>query len=148
MAFASPASRQRKGKLKGAAAASPLSSSPSRTALINAHQQYVSSHNVSELFTDALEALLRQEPAQPAAFLAAHFSQATGGVSASATSGDISGSVAGSRLEAALDAALADPACRAAFVHAFATAAQNDLAAVLREPSTTQPAGEAEAQPS
>ena len=147
MAFASPASRQRKGELKGAAAASPLSSSPSRTAL-SAHQHYVSTHNVSELFTDALEALLRQEPSQPAAFLAAHFSQATGGVSASATSGDTSGSVAGARLEAALDAALADPACRAAFVHAFATAAQDDLAAVLREPSTTQPAGEAEAKPS
>ena len=48
MAFASPTSRQRKGELKGAAAAaSPLSSSPSRTAL-SAHQHYVSTHNVRQ----------------------------------------------------------------------------------------------------
>ena len=39
-----------------------------------AHEKYVATHGLSELLSDALTAVLQEQPRDPAAFLAMHFS--------------------------------------------------------------------------
>ena len=48
-------------------------SSVSRISRWAAHTHYCAAHGVSDLLSEGLEALLEAQPADPAAFLAAHF---------------------------------------------------------------------------